>query len=406
LAFVTSRGSDAPPLLLQAARRLGPIDAQLSRATYLDAMSAAMFAGRLAVSGGVTEVSDAVGPAVRGLATPLASDLLLEGLATRFNEGYAAALPILRKALTAFGNDLPAAQELHWFWLACIAATHVWDDARWQELSANHIEAARNVGALSELPLALSSRALMLLFAGEIAEAGSLIEEIRTVADATGSYFASYAVLALAAFRGNQAEVATLIETTLGDVTRRGEGMGITVAEWSNAVLNNGLGRHEEAMDAAMRAAEFPADLSVATWALVESSRRPHTAACVGKRSTPTGGWSRRPMRVAPTGRWARVPAAPRNSPMATPPTPCTGNRSSGSAEPAFASSWRGRTCCTASGCATSNDEVRHARICTRPSACSMPWAWTPSPNGRGSNCGALAMRPAPAPPLPVPAAR
>ena len=56
LAFVTSRGSDAPPLLLQAARRLGPIDAQLSRATYLDAMSAAMFAGRLAVSGGVIEV--------------------------------------------------------------------------------------------------------------------------------------------------------------------------------------------------------------------------------------------------------------------------------------------------------------------------------------------------------------
>ena len=110
----------------------------------------------------------------------------------------------------------------------------------------------------------------MLLFAGELAAAGSLIEEIQTVTDATGSNFASYAVLALAAFRGNQAEVATLTETTLGDVTRRGEGLGITVAEWSNAVFNNGLGRYEEAMDAAMRAAEFPADLSVATWALVE----------------------------------------------------------------------------------------------------------------------------------------
>jgi DNA-binding CsgD family transcriptional regulator len=270
LAFVTSRGSDAPPLLLQAARRLGPVDATLSRATYLDAMSAAMFAGRLAVTCGVTEVAGAAGPAVIGLATPRPSDLLLEGLATYFNEGYAAALPGLRKALSAFGSDLPAPEDLHWFWLACIAAAHAWDDVHWQELSASHVKAARNVGALSELPLALSSRAFMLLLAGELAAAGSLIEEIQAATDATGSNFAPYAALALAAFRGNQAEVATLTETTLGDVTERGEGLGITLAEWSNAVLNNGLGRYEEAMDAAARAADCPSGLGAATWAVVE----------------------------------------------------------------------------------------------------------------------------------------
>ena len=37
LAFATSRGSDAAPLLLKAAKRLEPIDAGLARATYLDA---------------------------------------------------------------------------------------------------------------------------------------------------------------------------------------------------------------------------------------------------------------------------------------------------------------------------------------------------------------------------------
>ncbi len=51
IAFLTSRGSDAPPLLLKAARRLEPIDAGLSRAAYLDALSAAMFASRLASPG-------------------------------------------------------------------------------------------------------------------------------------------------------------------------------------------------------------------------------------------------------------------------------------------------------------------------------------------------------------------
>ena len=164
----------------------------------------------------------------------------------------------------------PLREDLHWFWLACIAAAHVWDDVHWQELSASHVEAARNVGALSELPLALSSRAFMLLLAGELAAAGSLIEEIQAATDATGSNFAPYAALALAAFRGNQAEVATLTETTLGDVTERGEGLGITLAESSNAVLNNGLGRYEEAMDAAARAADCPSGLGAATWALVE----------------------------------------------------------------------------------------------------------------------------------------
>ena len=52
LAFVTNRGSDAPSLLLKAASRLEPIDVDLSRATYLQALAAGMFAGRMALGGG------------------------------------------------------------------------------------------------------------------------------------------------------------------------------------------------------------------------------------------------------------------------------------------------------------------------------------------------------------------
>ena len=48
IAFGSSRGSQAPPLLLAAARRLETVDPALARQTYLDAFSAAMFAGRLA----------------------------------------------------------------------------------------------------------------------------------------------------------------------------------------------------------------------------------------------------------------------------------------------------------------------------------------------------------------------
>jgi hypothetical protein len=107
LAFVTNRGRDAPPLLLKAAKRLEPIDAELSRATYLDALSAAIFAGLLAnQGGGALEVARAASAAPRPLRAPRAPDLLLDGLAANFNEGYAAGVPILRQALTTFGRGI------------------------------------------------------------------------------------------------------------------------------------------------------------------------------------------------------------------------------------------------------------------------------------------------------------
>jgi len=46
IAFVSTHGSEAPAMLLQAARRLAPLSPALACETYLEALSAAMFAGR------------------------------------------------------------------------------------------------------------------------------------------------------------------------------------------------------------------------------------------------------------------------------------------------------------------------------------------------------------------------
>jgi len=48
IAFASRRGDDAPLLLLEAARELERTDPKTARATYLDAFSAARFAGPLA----------------------------------------------------------------------------------------------------------------------------------------------------------------------------------------------------------------------------------------------------------------------------------------------------------------------------------------------------------------------
>jgi DNA-binding CsgD family transcriptional regulator len=271
LAYVTSRGGDASPLLLKAARQLEQIDPGMSRATYLDALAAGMFAGRLADPGsGILEIARAAGAAPPPQ-VPRAPDLLLDGLATQYNDDYAASVPMLRMALAAFGDGMSAEEELHWLWLAgVVGATRTWDHAQWDVLSARHVQLARETGALSELPLALTSRAVALLWAGELTSAASVIHEVHAVTEATGSGLVNYGALGLAALRGVEAEAMALINGTIEDATRRGEGVGITFAEWANALLNNGLGRHHDAADAAQRACSYDDDLGELLWPTVE----------------------------------------------------------------------------------------------------------------------------------------
>jgi DNA-binding CsgD family transcriptional regulator len=299
LAYVTNRGSDSPPLLLKAARRLEPVDTDLSRAAYLDALSAASFAGSLARPGaGVVEVARAAAsaPAAR---VPRAPDLLLDGLTAQHNDGYAAGVPILRRALAAFGDGMSVEEELRWLWLASVAALRVWDDERWEALSARHVQLARDTGTLSELPLALISRVSTLLFAGDLTAAASLAEEARTVEEATGSNLAPYGALGLAALRGDAVRTAVLIDATVEHVTERGQGIGITFAQWANATLNNGLGRYQDAL-AAPAATEDPGSSFWPAVELIEAAVR------TGTTETATSAYSQlREMTTASGTEWA-----------------------------------------------------------------------------------------------------
>ena len=80
IAFASSMGTTAPPLLLKAAQRLERLDPELARETYLDAWGAAFFAGRLASAGSLVEVSRAATSAPRPTRPLRPSDLLLDGL--------------------------------------------------------------------------------------------------------------------------------------------------------------------------------------------------------------------------------------------------------------------------------------------------------------------------------------
>ena len=195
---------------------------------------------------------------------------MLDALATLFSESYEAAVPILRKAERAFGNDRSATEQMRWMWLATIASVQLWDDAGWDALSERHVRIARKTGALGDLPLALTQRTYLHLLTGELMAAASLVEEIQKSTEVTGSGLAPYGAVGLAAFRGREAEAAYLIQHTRTEATERGEGIGLSVLDWASAVLYNGLGRYEEACSAALRVAARPHDLNPSMWVMAE----------------------------------------------------------------------------------------------------------------------------------------
>jgi DNA-binding CsgD family transcriptional regulator/tetratricopeptide (TPR) repeat protein len=270
IALAPSRGNEASPLLLAAARRLEPLDAALARETYLDALSAAMFAGRLACGSGLPEVAAAARGAPPAMHQSRKADMLLDGLAVLFTDGYTAGTPICRRALQAFCSEDISVDDLRWLWLASMTAADLWDDETWSVLSTRHVEIARETGALGELPLALDSRVFVHLFAGELTAAALLVEQARAVNEATGSNLAPYGALGLAALQGGTGEAGEMIEASMSEVAPRGEGLGVTVTQWASAVLCNGLGGFHDAVVAARQAAEYPHEPAVANWGLTE----------------------------------------------------------------------------------------------------------------------------------------
>jgi len=270
LAFAQNRGSDAPLLLLQAARKLETLDVRLSRNTYLEAWGAALFAGRHA-SASLLDVSAAVARAPKPADPMLASDLLLDGFALVFTGGRAAATPVLRRAVAAFASPEVSAEEvLRWGWLANRAAIFTWDYDGSLEVGTRAVQLARECGALEALGVVANALGQGAALGGDFATAGRLIAEVAAVKEATGTRIAPHAALALGGMRGREAETTELINRSITQATAGGQGTAIQYARWATSVLMNGLGRYAEALAAAVEASRDTPQLHIATWALSE----------------------------------------------------------------------------------------------------------------------------------------
>ena len=270
IAFALRRGGDAPPLLLRAAQRLQDLDPELARRTYIEAMVAAVYAGRLVRGPDPAEVARAARLAPYGPeeAHPLPhAQLLLRGLAVRLTDGYRAAAPLLKEALARY-----RAQPLELDWL-CVSynmvAMDLWDDEAWCELADGQVRLARTSGTLSWLPFGLDYLAELHIQAGELSQAAALLAEGERIDPGIRAATLPYVPLLLAAWRGDAPAADDLARALTRGAADRGEGAALTYADYATAVLGNGLGHYELAADAA-RQASAAEELVISPWALYE----------------------------------------------------------------------------------------------------------------------------------------
>jgi DNA-binding CsgD family transcriptional regulator len=257
---------DALPSLIKAGRRLEPLHSGLARQAYRDAFLVGLTSDR-PPGRGMQETAEAARAARRRSGAPRPGDLLLDGLGTLFTEGYAAGVPLLKQALGVFRETKVSQEEgLGWLPLACRLCGEVWDDRSWSVLSARLIELARDAGALSVLPAALASGAVMQLLAGEPTAAAGLLQQAETAARATDHVPEPVSPLILAAWEGRDRKAGRLI----AEMTASAEAQWLTTAAWGAAVLHNGHSRYDEALAAAAQASARPAELGPATWSLAE----------------------------------------------------------------------------------------------------------------------------------------
>jgi DNA-binding CsgD family transcriptional regulator len=254
IALDQRRATDAVQLLVDAAQRFEPLDGELARETFLEALGAAIF------SSATDDVVSAVAVAARVAAPvqgePRIIDLVLDALATRLVDGHTAAVPSLARVLTAVRSIDYRVDDVGRLLgqvgnpFTGYVATELWDFDAGRRVAELQVQRARDAGALVQLQFTANELAVNEMLAGRLTDAAALVEEDRMVSDITGNPPVGYASMLLAALRGTDA-AAQLITTVRDQTLALGEGRIVNFAGYATAVLNNGLGRHDIAVQAA-----------------------------------------------------------------------------------------------------------------------------------------------------------
>lgn len=269
-SYALYRDASGTRQLLAAAQGLEPLDPTLARDTYIEALAAAIYGGRLGDADQVKEVAQAILQATEHEPTERARDLLLRGQALLALQGQSAAIPTLRRALHAFLEQPPDALEVHWLWFASRAAQDMWDTKALRTLAQRQVEHARAEGVLTVLPIALSLLMLAQTIDGNLDAAAASCDEIEAIKAATGLRMPAYGRMFLAAYRGQVDVAVRMAAQVRADGESRGEGYAVSAANFAEAIAYNSVGRFDGALIAGQRELPYTHELNHAMRTLLE----------------------------------------------------------------------------------------------------------------------------------------
>jgi DNA-binding CsgD family transcriptional regulator len=254
LALALGENGHTSGMLHQAAKAFEPFDVRLARDTHLEAITAALYAGRLASRGALIEATRAAQAAPRvDAAAETAADVLLDGLAALVVDGHAAAAPVLTRAI-AMLRDFGA---LRWVGLGGHTASELWDEDSLHALATRRVRLARDTGALIVLPNALSQLGGYELLVGRFDAADSCFEEGRSISASTGNPGIVGRIdpgtVMVGAWRGDE-RTRSLAHAHARDAAARGVGVLVNLTFLALAVLENSLGHYAAALAAAQEA--------------------------------------------------------------------------------------------------------------------------------------------------------
>ena len=258
IRFAMGQAGEAAPILLEAARALAPADGRGARAALLEALEAAVYAGRSASRAVLAEIA-AAARATQGAGGPQASaaDLLLDGFAAWAADGYPASVPLLRRAVAKLrAGDLSPQQGLRGLGLGCFAAAELFDDQAQHALASRWVQLARDQGALTALPVALSNQGAVEVMAGRFDAARACFAERSEISAATGNPGVTGTVGSAEAYelawRGREADARRVADAVAREATGAGRGAQGIWVQYCLAVLELGLGNYQAALQYAL----------------------------------------------------------------------------------------------------------------------------------------------------------
>ena len=247
--FAEGRGGDTPALLFEAGIALSASSPATARESLMESMEAAMWAGRLTSATTTLDVARA-SAAVPSDDNDNAPSLLLSGYTKRFLESYPAAVGCWRKATEAFDSELEQMPVMQWHGMIWNATGEMLDFAAHRAVAGRWVRLAKENGALATLPVALSGLGWCEMLAGRVQSAESLLAEALEISASTGAPAVPGANeilrMGIMDWRGSESAVA-LSEAVRAEAMGRGQGLGVSITEYSRTIFELGHGRYEEA---------------------------------------------------------------------------------------------------------------------------------------------------------------